>query len=203
MLPNDRILELGQLRDLVESARSLNRATGALDRLEALHESAKLLLMADFPTGRLSFIQFIGQQSAQGATWPRARRDQLLQLQKLMDGLVLLNAAPGALATLRAVEATAAQLIAAPDDGDEPSFIQFLVERLNNGDGFTVGQRVRLVPTQGGHQKERHGEVVRLTSTQVMVRPGDASREIAFRLSDGMPVRKLDQQFPCYKAVAS
>lgn len=59
-------------------------------------------------------------------------------------------------------------------------------------------QRVRLVPSQGGHQKERKGQVVRVTATQVLVRPDGAVSDVRFRIVDGMPINKIDQQFPCY-----
>lgn len=63
---------------------------------------------------------------------------------------------------------------------------------------FRPGEAVRLVPTQGGHQKERAGTVTRVTPTQVSVRPADGMPDVVCRLSDGLPVRKIDQQFPCY-----
>lgn len=63
---------------------------------------------------------------------------------------------------------------------------------------FRPGELVRLVPTQGGHQKERAGTVVRVTPTQVAVRPVDGMYDVMYRLADGLPVRKFDQQFPCY-----
>jgi hypothetical protein len=64
--------------------------------------------------------------------------------------------------------------------------------------GYAPEQRVRLVPSQGAHQKERFGHVVRVTASQVVVKPLDAMREVRFRISDGMPVNTLDKQFPCY-----
>ena len=63
---------------------------------------------------------------------------------------------------------------------------------------FKPGDAVRLVPTQGGHQKERAGSVTRVTPTQVAVRPVDGVHDVMYRLTDGLPVRKYDQQFPCY-----
>lgn len=63
---------------------------------------------------------------------------------------------------------------------------------------FQPGQPVRLVPSQGGHQKEREGHVGRVTETQVVVLRVDTEREMRFRLADGRPVAKMDQQFPCY-----
>lgn len=63
---------------------------------------------------------------------------------------------------------------------------------------FKQGEAVRLVPTQGGHQKERAGSVIRVTQTQVAVRPADGMPDVMYRLRDGLPVRKCDQQFPCY-----
>lgn len=68
---------------------------------------------------------------------------------------------------------------------------------------FAPGMAVRLVPTQGAHQKERVGRVVRITATQLVVQPDDAMTEVRFRISDGMPVAKRDQRFPCYKAALS
>lgn len=64
--------------------------------------------------------------------------------------------------------------------------------------GYAAQQQVRLVPSQGAHQKERVGHVVRVTATQVVAKPVDAMREVRFRTSDGMPVNTIDQQFPCY-----
>lgn len=63
---------------------------------------------------------------------------------------------------------------------------------------FEVGEAVRLVPTQGCHQKEKSGLVTRVTAKQVAVRSTDSRAEVMYRLSDGLPVRKYDQQFPCY-----
>lgn len=63
---------------------------------------------------------------------------------------------------------------------------------------YVKGQRVRLVPSQGCHQKERSGVVVRLTSKQIVVQPADTMSEIRFRVEDGKPVYKIDQKFPCY-----
>lgn len=64
---------------------------------------------------------------------------------------------------------------------------------------YHEGQKVRLVPTQGGHQQERAGVVTRVTAKQIDVQPADGKCEIRFHIETGMPVRKMDQQFPCYK----
>lgn len=63
---------------------------------------------------------------------------------------------------------------------------------------YKAEQRVRLIPSQGWYQTERRGRVVRVTATQVLVRPDGAASDVRFRISDGMPVNKIDQQFPCY-----
>lgn len=67
---------------------------------------------------------------------------------------------------------------------------------------FQIGQKVRLVPTQGAYQKERQGTVSSLTRTQVGVQPEGQLGEVRYRIEDGLPVRKIDQGFPCYKVVA-
>ena len=67
---------------------------------------------------------------------------------------------------------------------------------------FQKGQKVRLVPTQGGYQKEKPGTVTSVTKTQVGVTADGERFEIRYRLADGFPVHKIDQQFPCYKVVA-
>lgn len=58
---------------------------------------------------------------------------------------------------------------------------------------FQIGQRVRLVPTQGAYQKERQGTVTSLTRTQVGVQTEGLLGEVRYRLEDGLPVRKIDQ----------
>lgn len=63
---------------------------------------------------------------------------------------------------------------------------------------YQVGQEVRLVPTQGGHQKERQGVVSSVTPTQVGVRREGVAYEVRYRASDGMAVKQLDRAFPCY-----
>lgn len=64
-----------------------------------------------------------------------------------------------------------------------------------------LGQNVRLVPTQGAYQKEKQGTVTSLTKTQVGVTEDGELGEVRYRIADGLPVRKIDQQFPCYKVV--
>ena len=65
-----------------------------------------------------------------------------------------------------------------------------------------LGQKVRLVPTQGAHQKEKQGTVTSITKTQVGVIADGELSEVRYRTADGFPVRKIDRQFPCYKVVA-
>jgi len=67
---------------------------------------------------------------------------------------------------------------------------------------YQLGLEVRLVPTQGAYQKEKIGTVTSLTKTQVGVTVDGTLSEVRFRIADGFPVRKIDQQFPCYKVVA-
>lgn len=67
---------------------------------------------------------------------------------------------------------------------------------------FEIGQNVRLVPTQGAHQNERCGKVTSVTRTQVGVKADGQMREVRYRIEDGLPVHKIDQQFPCYKVTA-
>lgn len=64
---------------------------------------------------------------------------------------------------------------------------------------YEKGQSVRLIPTQGVYQKEKTGIVTKVTKTQVCVVRDDQINEVRYRLSDGLPVNKIDQQFPCYK----
>ena len=66
---------------------------------------------------------------------------------------------------------------------------------------FTLGQSVRLKPTQGALQKDKVGKVTSITPTQVGVTAEGELGEVRYRTSDGMPVRKADQGFPCYKVV--
>lgn len=67
---------------------------------------------------------------------------------------------------------------------------------------YQLGQKVRLVPTQGAYQKEKQGSITSLTKTQLGVTVDGESGEVRYRIVDGFPVRKIDQQFPCYKVVA-
>lgn len=63
---------------------------------------------------------------------------------------------------------------------------------------YGKGDPVRLVPTQGGYQKERRGTVVSVSAKQVVVQPEDRIATVRFRLEDGMPIGKMDQMFPLY-----
>lgn len=64
---------------------------------------------------------------------------------------------------------------------------------------FILGQSVRLKPTQGALQKDKVGKVTSLTPTQVGITAEGELAEVRYRTSDGMPVRKVDQEFPCYQ----
>lgn len=63
---------------------------------------------------------------------------------------------------------------------------------------YVIGQPVELVPSQGCYQKPRTAKVVSVTATQVVVRPDDSHLQIRFHKESGRPVRKIDQEFPCY-----
>ena len=63
---------------------------------------------------------------------------------------------------------------------------------------FKPEELVRSVPTKCRYQKERACSVVRVNPTQVAVRPVDGMNDVMYRLDNGIPVRKIDQQFPCY-----
>ena len=65
-----------------------------------------------------------------------------------------------------------------------------------------LGQKVRLVPSQGAYQKEKQGTVTSLTKTQFGVTASGELGEVRYRIADGFPVRKIDEQFPCYRVVA-
>lgn len=67
---------------------------------------------------------------------------------------------------------------------------------------YKLGQNVRLVPTQGANQNEKHGTITSLTKTQLGVTANGELGEVRYRIADGFPFRKIDQQFPCYKVVA-
>lgn len=67
---------------------------------------------------------------------------------------------------------------------------------------FQVGQKVRLVPTQGAYQKSKQGTVTSITKTQVGITADEERSEVRYRIVDGLPVRKNDQVFPCYKVEA-
>lgn len=66
---------------------------------------------------------------------------------------------------------------------------------------FSIGQQVRLVPTQGCYQKDKAGTVTSITKTQVGVTTQDRPGEIRYRVADGLPVQKIDRAFPCYKLI--
>lgn len=71
-------------------------------------------------------------------------------------------------------------------------------ENMEQDTPYHIGQQVLLVPSKGAYQKPMIGEVTSITAKQVGVKhPGRAS-EIRHRISDGMPVLKYHQQFPCY-----
>ncbi|HDQ4517318.1 hypothetical protein [Pseudomonas aeruginosa] len=55
-----------------------------------------------------------------------------------------------------------------------------------------IGQSVRLVPTQGAHQREKPGTVTSITRTQVGVTADGEQYEVRYRIADGFPVRKFD-----------
>ena len=63
---------------------------------------------------------------------------------------------------------------------------------------YVVGDTVRLVPTQGGHQKPLSGVVTSVTRTRVGVTRAGARHEVRYRQSDGYPVSPVDREFPCY-----
>ena len=64
---------------------------------------------------------------------------------------------------------------------------------------YRIGQQVQLVPESGAYQPPIVGEVVSVTATQVGVKRPDKMCVIKHRISDGKPVLKYDQQFPCYR----
>lgn len=66
---------------------------------------------------------------------------------------------------------------------------------------FILGQSVRLKPTQGALQKDTFGKVTSSIPIQVGITAAGELGEVRYRTSDGMPVRKADQEFPCYKVV--
>lgn len=63
---------------------------------------------------------------------------------------------------------------------------------------YQIGQKVLLVPESGSYQRNITGEIVSITNTQVGVKRPDKLCVIKYRISDGKPVAKYDQQFPCY-----
>lgn len=67
---------------------------------------------------------------------------------------------------------------------------------------YQLGQKVRLVPTQGAYQKDRQGTVTSITRTQVGVTADGERHEVRYRVEDGYPVRKSDREFPCFKISA-
>lgn len=64
--------------------------------------------------------------------------------------------------------------------------------------GLAVGDAVRVVPLEGVYQKERNGKVFRVTPSHALVQIEGGRSPVRFRLSDGMPVNKIDQVFPMY-----
>lgn len=63
---------------------------------------------------------------------------------------------------------------------------------------YVAGQPVELVPSQGCYQKSRTAKVVSVSEKQVVVRADDKQSLIRFNRETGKPVRKIDQDFPCY-----
>lgn len=61
-----------------------------------------------------------------------------------------------------------------------------------------LGDHVRVVPTQGGYQKDKVGQIIGETKTEWRVIFIDSQRPVRFRKSNGRPVEKYDQEFPCY-----
>lgn len=64
---------------------------------------------------------------------------------------------------------------------------------------YTVEEVVRLVPTQGGHQKTLEGKVLKVSATRIEVSFEAKPWGIAFKRADGLPVFKCDRDFPCYR----
>lgn len=61
-----------------------------------------------------------------------------------------------------------------------------------------IGDNVRIVPTQGSYQKSMVGLIVGETRTEWRVTAGGSRHVFRFRKSNGSPVEKWDQRFPCY-----
>lgn len=61
-----------------------------------------------------------------------------------------------------------------------------------------IGDHVRLRPTQGSYQTPKIGLIIGETRTEWRVSVDRSPRPIRFRKSNGRPVEKWDQQFPCY-----
>lgn len=59
--PQNRRDELGQLQQLLQEAKSLNNATGTLDRLARIEALATALTKTDLDGGRESFLTFLVQ----------------------------------------------------------------------------------------------------------------------------------------------
>ncbi len=64
---------------------------------------------------------------------------------------------------------------------------------------YEVDEDVRVEPTQGCHQKPCIGRVVKVSPTQVVVVDNVRFWGVAYRKSDGMPVKKSDRTFPCFR----
>lgn len=64
---------------------------------------------------------------------------------------------------------------------------------------YQVGDRVRLVPTQGGHQKPLDGNVTKVTRTQVVVVDEKHHWGVTYKREGGLPAFKADRGFPCYR----
>lgn len=75
------------------------------------------------------------------------------------------------------------------------------VRRVYNLKAFENGQVVRLVPTQGDNLEELQGRVTAVSKTLVSVQVVGQPTVVRYRTSDGLPVRRLDRKFPCYKVV--
>lgn len=64
---------------------------------------------------------------------------------------------------------------------------------------YYVDETVRLVPTEGGHQKTFDGKVSKVTPARITVTFEAKPWGIAFRRTDGLPAFKCDRGFPCYR----
>lgn len=65
---------------------------------------------------------------------------------------------------------------------------------------YKKGQRVLLIPESGSYQKNVEGVVTGVTKTLVSVTRPDKMGEVRYRISDGRPFTKYDQQqYPRYR----